>query len=212
MFAANWTFKAELSLRRPRQSQLNDRLYVSAHTSSLTSTVKDTFSIARVGVNYIFGGPVVAKYLVLANATRSKPRHRLGPFCWARRIAQDLPTEKVDRYLIRDAQRVIEAMRRWFACTPRRKTTFTKLWRQGQLRDRSKGGQPSLELADIGRDGPDLRFGEIMGDRLHDRRIVRLILVLAALLIPVALPTVDAGKHRLHSTQLTLSRAKQKYR
>ena len=36
--------------------------YTYGPTSTLRSSVHDTFNIARVGVNYSFGGPVVAKY------------------------------------------------------------------------------------------------------------------------------------------------------
>src|SRR5581483_3548798 len=44
---------------------------------------------------------------------------------------------------------------------------------------------PSVQLADIGGDRIDLRLGEIMRDRLHDRRIVGFGLVLPAFLVPI---------------------------
>ena len=43
----------------------------------------------------------------------------------------------------------------------------------------------SLQIADIGRDGSDLRLGKLMGNRLHDGRSVRISLVLTPLLVPV---------------------------
>jgi outer membrane immunogenic protein len=62
MFAPNWSFKAEY-LFVDLGSHRSTIVYTyPPDTSSLTSTVKDTFSIVRVGVNYTFGGPVVARY------------------------------------------------------------------------------------------------------------------------------------------------------
>src|ERR1700694_982102 len=43
----------------------------------------------------------------------------------------------------------------------------------------------SFQIAEIGRDRLDLRFGQIMRDRSHDGRCVRFVLVLASLLFPV---------------------------
>jgi hypothetical protein len=45
------------------------------------------------------------------------------------RVTEDLPSEKIDRYLIRDAQRVIEAIETWCACTRRRRKISMKRWR-----------------------------------------------------------------------------------
>ena len=42
-----------------------------------------------------------------------------------------------------------------------------------------------LQSADIGRDRGDLRLRQIMRDRLHDRRGIRLVGLLAALLLPI---------------------------
>ena len=49
----------------------------------------------------------------------------------------------------------------------------------------------SLQLADIGGDGLDLRRCQIVGDGLHDRRGVGIGLVLAALLFPVGQLSVN---------------------
>src|SRR5450755_4184159 len=43
----------------------------------------------------------------------------------------------------------------------------------------------SLQIADIGRNGSDLRLGELVGNWLHDCRGVGVGLVLAPLLVPV---------------------------
>jgi outer membrane immunogenic protein len=61
MFAPNWNLKGEY-LFVDLGNHSSTIVYTYGATSSLTSTVKDTFSNVRVGVNYIFGGPVVAKY------------------------------------------------------------------------------------------------------------------------------------------------------
>src|ERR1035437_3880702 len=42
----------------------------------------------------------------------------------------------------------------------------------------------SLQIADIGRDGSDLRLGKLMRNRLHDGRSVRISLVLTPFLVP----------------------------
>ena len=43
----------------------------------------------------------------------------------------------------------------------------------------------SLQITEIGRDSFDLCFGQIVRDRRHDRRVVRLGLILTPLLVPV---------------------------
>jgi len=61
-FAPAWSVKAEyLYVDLGTHSSLITYTY-GGFTSSLRSSVHDTFNIARVGVNYSFGGPVVAKY------------------------------------------------------------------------------------------------------------------------------------------------------
>src|SRR5579862_667100 len=42
-----------------------------------------------------------------------------------------------------------------------------------------------LQVTDIGRDRFDLRLVQAMRDRLHDRRVVRVLRILAALLVPI---------------------------
>src|SRR5665647_3981985 len=42
----------------------------------------------------------------------------------------------------------------------------------------------SFQIAEIRRDGLDLCFGEVMRDRSHDRRVVRVGLILTPLLVP----------------------------
>jgi len=60
-FAPAWSVKAEyLYVDLGTHSSLITYTYPIA--STLRSSVHDTFNIARVGVNYSFGGPVVAKY------------------------------------------------------------------------------------------------------------------------------------------------------
>jgi outer membrane immunogenic protein len=61
-FAPAWSVKAEyLYVDLGTHSSLITYTY-GGSTSTLRSSVHDTFNIARVGVNYSFGGPVVAKY------------------------------------------------------------------------------------------------------------------------------------------------------
>jgi outer membrane immunogenic protein len=61
-FAPAWSVKAEyLYVDLGTHSSLITYTY-GGFTSTLRSSVHDTFNIARVGVNYSFGGPVVAKY------------------------------------------------------------------------------------------------------------------------------------------------------
>jgi outer membrane immunogenic protein len=61
-FAPAWSMKAEyLYVDLGNHSSAITYTY-GANTSSLTSSVHDTFNVARVGVNYAFGAPVVAKY------------------------------------------------------------------------------------------------------------------------------------------------------
>jgi outer membrane immunogenic protein len=67
IFAPQWSFKAEyLYVDLGNHSSTITYNYGPGGTtgtaSSLTSTVKDTYNIVRVGVNYQFGGPVVANY------------------------------------------------------------------------------------------------------------------------------------------------------
>lgn len=61
-FAPAWSVKAEyLYADLGTHSSLITYTYGAA-TSTLRSSVHDTFSMARVGLNYSFGGPVVARY------------------------------------------------------------------------------------------------------------------------------------------------------
>src|SRR6476620_3953024 len=43
----------------------------------------------------------------------------------------------------------------------------------------------SIQITEIRRDGFNLRFGQVVRDRLHDSRVVRLCRILTALLAPV---------------------------
>lgn len=62
MFAPQWSFKAEyLYVDLGNISNTITYTY-GANTSTLTSTVRDRETIVRAGVNYHFGGPIVAKY------------------------------------------------------------------------------------------------------------------------------------------------------
>src|SRR6266849_2402973 len=49
----------------------------------------------------------------------------------------------------------------------------------------------SLQIAEVRRDGFNLCFGQIMRDRLHDRGVVRLCLVLTSFFFPVRQFPVD---------------------
>ena len=61
-FAPAWSVKAEyLYVDLGTHSSLITYTY-GGSTSTLRSSVHETFNIARVGINYSFGGPVVAKY------------------------------------------------------------------------------------------------------------------------------------------------------
>ena len=61
-FAPAWSVKAEyLYADLGTHSSLITYTY-GANTSTLRSSVHDTFSMAHVGLNYSFGGPVVARY------------------------------------------------------------------------------------------------------------------------------------------------------
>jgi outer membrane immunogenic protein len=67
MFAPQWSVKAEyLYVDLGRHSSTINYIYgpggALTTASSLTSSVRDTWNIARVGVNYRFGGPVMARY------------------------------------------------------------------------------------------------------------------------------------------------------
>src|SRR5580704_18672245 len=42
-----------------------------------------------------------------------------------------------------------------------------------------------LQVTDIGRDRFDLRLVQAVRDRLHDRRVIRILRILAALLVPI---------------------------
>jgi outer membrane immunogenic protein len=62
MFTPNWSVKGEyLYVDLGHHSNTLTYTYTGA-TSTLTSTVRDTYNIGRIGVNYHFGAPVVAKY------------------------------------------------------------------------------------------------------------------------------------------------------
>src|SRR5579864_4383501 len=52
-------------------------------------------------------------------------------------------------------------------------------------------GRLSVQIAQISRDGLDLRVTQIMRDRLHDGGVVRLGLILAPLLVPVRQLSID---------------------
>jgi outer membrane immunogenic protein len=61
-FAPHWSFKAEyLYIGLGNQSTTVPYTYTGT-PSTATLTIKQNYNIARVGVNYQFGGPVVAKY------------------------------------------------------------------------------------------------------------------------------------------------------
>lgn len=67
MFAPHWSVKAEyLYADLGRHSSTINYIYgpggALTTASSLTSSIRDTWNIARVGVNYKFGGPVVGVY------------------------------------------------------------------------------------------------------------------------------------------------------
>jgi outer membrane immunogenic protein len=65
MFAPQWSVKAEylyVDLGRHNSTITYTYAAPGAFTSTLTSTARDTENIVRVGVNYKFGGQVVAKY------------------------------------------------------------------------------------------------------------------------------------------------------
>jgi len=67
MFAPNWSAKVEyLYVDLGRQSSTINYVYgpggALVFNSTLTSSVRNTENIARVGVNYHFGGPIVARY------------------------------------------------------------------------------------------------------------------------------------------------------
>src|SRR5487761_2395958 len=71
-----------------------------------------------------------------------------------------------------------------------RTSRFAKIWcGEDLVRDRLDARRSReaglFEIAEIGRDRLDLRFGQIMRDRPHDGRVVRLGLVLASFLVPV---------------------------
>jgi outer membrane immunogenic protein len=62
LFAPHWSAKVEyLYADLGRHSTTLTYTYP-GNTSTITSSVRDTVNVVRVGVNYHFGGPVVAKY------------------------------------------------------------------------------------------------------------------------------------------------------
>ncbi|QWG15331.1 outer membrane beta-barrel protein [Bradyrhizobium sediminis] len=63
MFAANWTAKVEYLYYDLGTNTTAPLVYnYGASTSTLTASIRETGQLARVGINYKWGGPLVAKY------------------------------------------------------------------------------------------------------------------------------------------------------
>ncbi|TPQ40288.1 porin family protein [Bradyrhizobium guangdongense] len=61
-FTPSWSVKAEYQYINLRRNDLYDPTGVNFATTRNLNTADDAFHTVRVGVNYFFGGPVVAKY------------------------------------------------------------------------------------------------------------------------------------------------------
>jgi outer membrane immunogenic protein len=62
MFAPSWSFKAEYLFVDLGTVRNTIAYTYGGNTSTMTSSVRETDHVARVGVNYHFSGPIVARY------------------------------------------------------------------------------------------------------------------------------------------------------